>query len=95
MITNKPEHIATSEVIPFGISDHDVTYAVMSLKLPKRKKLLNMSLFGSTINLKSELFWMILKKVPFDDIEKYCNDPDRMWEIWKNFFISAVEKHAH
>ena len=25
---------------------------------------------------------------------KYCNDPNGMWEIWKNFFISAVEKHA-
>ena len=40
MITNKPEHIATSGVIPCGISDHDVTYAIRSSKLPKRKKLL-------------------------------------------------------
>ena len=37
VITNKPEHIATSEVIPCGFSDHDVMYAVRSLKLPKRK----------------------------------------------------------
>ena len=37
VITNKPEHIATSGVIPCGISDHDVTYAGRSLKLPKRK----------------------------------------------------------
>ena len=37
VVANKLGHIATSGVIPCGISDHDVTYAVRSLKLPKRK----------------------------------------------------------
>ena len=40
MYTNKPKHIVTSGVIPCGISDHDVTYAIRSSKLPKRKRLL-------------------------------------------------------
>ena len=37
VITNKPEHIATSEVNPCGISDHALEYAVRSLKLPSGK----------------------------------------------------------
>ena len=94
LITNKPEHIATSGVIPCGISDHDVMYAVKRLKLPKRKKLLKRVTIRKYNKFEVKAFLGDLKKVQFDDIEKYCNDPDGMWEIWKNFFISAVEKHA-
>ena len=37
--TNKSEQILDHGVIPCGISDHDVTFAIRSMKVPKRKSL--------------------------------------------------------
>ena len=59
VITNKPEHIATSGVIPCGISDHDVTYAVRSSKLPKRKKVLKRVTVRKYNKFDVKAFWMI------------------------------------
>ena len=36
--TNKSEHILDHGVIPCGISDHDVIFAIRSMKVPKCKK---------------------------------------------------------
>ena len=36
--TNKSEHILDHGVIPCGISDHDVIFAIRSMKVPKRKR---------------------------------------------------------
>ena len=62
VITNKPEHTATSGVIPCGISDHDVTYAVRSLNLPKRKKLLKCVTFRKYNKFEVRAFLDDLKK---------------------------------
>ena len=84
MITDKPEHIANSRVIPCGISDHDVMYALRSSKLPKRKTLLKRVTVRKYNKSEVRAFLDDLKKVSFDDIEKYCNDPNEMWESWSN-----------
>ena len=81
VIANKPKHIATGRVISCGISDHDVTYVVRSLKLPKQKKLLKRVTVRKYNKFEVRAFLDDVKKVPFDDIEKYCRDPNGMWEI--------------
>ena len=37
IVTNKPDKVADSGVIPCGISDHDLIYIIRHAKLPKIK----------------------------------------------------------
>ena len=38
IVTNKPDKVADSGVIPYGISDHDLIYIIRHAKLPNIKR---------------------------------------------------------
>ena len=92
--TNKSEHILDHGVIPCGISDHDVIFAIRSMKVPKRKK------SPQTISTRKRnvfdeaTFISELKRIPFDQIKLLTNDPNEMWVLWTKIFLDVLNKHV-
>ena len=76
--TNKSEHILDHGVIPCGISDHDVIFAICSMKVPKRKKSLKTISVRKFDVFDETAFISELKKTPFDQIKLLVNDPNEM-----------------
>ena len=74
ILTNTPEHILLSGVIPTGISDHNLVYAVRNFKLPKFKPTLkevrDFKHFSET-QLRNDLL-----QVPWVSIP-WCEDPNQ------------------
>ena len=54
--TNKSEHILDHGVIPCGISDHDVIFAIHSMKVPKRKRSPQTRAVGTAAAMAAALF---------------------------------------
>ena len=92
--TNKSEHILDHSVIPCGVSDHDVIFAIRSMKVPKRKRS-PQTISTRKLNVFDEIaFISELKKIPFDQIKLLTNDPNEMWFLWKTMFLDVLNKHA-
>jgi hypothetical protein len=90
-ITNSSESIISSGVYPLSISDHDLTYAIRKIGLPKGKpryiECRNFKNFDEkqfTSSLKSTK-WPLINE--FDDINKAC-------DAWKSMFLEVIDKHA-
>ena len=93
IITNMPSRIVTSGVIHIGISDHSLVYAVRKFSIPPKNKpkYLTSRQFK---NFKSEKFRDELKNISWDTILMNINDPNEMWEKWKEIFLEIANKHA-
>ena len=94
IVTNKPTYVSESGVIPCGISDHDVTFAVRRARLPKIKnqpKIIRVRKYNKFDN---EAFRNDLKNMNFDQIKNITDDPNEMWELWKRFYIDVLNEHA-
>ena len=94
IVTNKPTYVPESGVIPCGISDHDVTFAVRMAILPKIKnqpKIIRVRKYNKFDN---EAFRNDLKNMNFDQIKNITDDPNEMWELWKRFHIDVLNEHA-
>ena len=92
--TNKPEHISKSRVIACGISDHELAFVNRSMRVPKIKR------DSETIHIRklkafdSIAFLEELKSKNFDAIKDITRKPNKMWVIWKSFFLDVLNKHA-
>ena len=87
IITNKPEQIITSGVLPCGISDHDVTYTVRSYKKLRNSRCKAKTLTTRKCNkFDTHAFLKDLEKVPLDEIKHHLTDPNEMWMIWNLFY---------
>lgn len=91
-ITNSPDKIVESGVIPLGISDHSLIYMCRKFHysnkgsrrmIPKR----------SFKKFKSEDFISDLKLIDWTDIA-LMTDPNTMWQAWKTRFIKCLDFHA-
>ena len=85
IVTNKPTSVSESGVIHCGISDHDVTFAIRRVRLPKIKyqpKIIRVRKYNKFDN---EVFQNDLKNMNFDQITNITDDPNEMWELWKRF----------
>ena len=86
-----PEHILSSGVIPMGISDHNLVYAIRNFKPPKFKPSLkevrDFKHFSET-HFRNDLL-----QVPWVSILS-CEDPNQCWTIWKSMFYEILNKHA-
>ena len=86
IITNKPEQIITSGVLPCGISDHDVTYTVRSYKKLRNSRCKPKTLTTRKFNkFDTDAFLKDLERVPLDEIKHHLIDPNEMWMIWNLF----------
>ena len=87
-----PEKISDSGVIHTGISDHSIVFAIMKISIvPKQENTLeirNMKSFDEGKFIE-ELLTQHWEYVYF-----FADDPNAIWEIWKNVFLEVLDKHA-
>ena len=94
IITNKPDCIFDCGVTPCGISDHDIIFLIKNMRIPKLKspsKVLDIKNY-KRFDLKA--FQNDIKNIQFDHMKEVSKDVNELWEMWKNFFLDIVEKHA-
>ena len=90
-ITNYPEKISASGVLPLGISDHSLIYIVRKSAYPKlTTKIIKRRNFK---HFKKSDFLEELSHLDWDIIHN-SGDPNEMWNIWSHLFTSIVDKHA-
>ena len=91
-ITNCPEKVAHSDVIPLGISDHSFVY--MSRKIHYSSKGCSKVITKRSLkNFESERFISDLRLQDWKDTG-LVTDPNEMWNIWKSRFLSCLDTHA-
>ena len=94
VMTNRPEIITCSGVIPCGISDHDALYLIRNVRAPKLKvppKFTNVRNYKQ-FNIKD--FQSDLKAIPMEHIKLVSKDVNEMWLRWKTFLLNILNKHA-
>ena len=75
-------------VITFGISDHYAVYFIRFIKRKATKTKPNFKRFDK------EEFRHDLSDIPFSDVKAAASDTNELWDIWKNFFLAVLNKHA-
>ena len=94
IIVNRTDMVLDSGVIPCGISDHDAIYITKNMRRP------NLKFQTQTITVRNfkkfnlNEFLKELDSLPFNQIRLVSNDANKMWLMWKNLFLSALDKHA-
>ena len=80
-------------VIACGISDHDAICITKNMRRPKLKSQTKTTVRNfKKFNLNA--FLKELDSLPFNQIRFVSNDANRMWLMWKNLFLRALDKHA-
>ena len=80
-------------MIPCGIGDHDITFLIKNMKIPKLKapsKVLNIRNYKK-FDLKG--FQNDINNIPFDYMKEVSKDVNELWEMWKTFFLDIFGKH--
>ena len=92
VVTNTPEKISHSGVVHTGISDHSLVYAIRKIRVFQKTndfvEIRNMKNFNEK-NFVDELLNQHWEYIYF-----FGNDPNAMWEIWKELFLEVLNKHA-
>ena len=94
IMTNRPEIISGSGVVPCGIRDHDALYLIRNIRAPKLKtppKVLNVRNYKL---FKIKNFQSDLKTIPMEHIKLVSKDTNEVWLRWKAFFLNILNKHA-
>ena len=91
-ITNSPDRIVDSGVIPLGIGDHSLVYMCRKIHY-SAKNSKRVIVKRSYKNFKSENFINDLSKEAWEDIN-FLTDPNEMWDVWKDKFMNCLDKHA-
>ena len=94
IVTNKPDKVADSGVIPCGISDHDLIYIIRHAKLPKIKRKPRILTIRIHKNLTESSLLDDLNGIPFDLISDTSDNASGIWLTWKTFFMNILNKHA-
>lgn len=92
ILTNMPNRIVCSGVLPLGISDHCLVFAVrkIAIQCTKKHKVVESRNFK---NFQAESFRTDLSSMPWDNIKTFDN-PNDMWQNWKDMFLTVIDKHA-
>ena len=92
-ITNKPDIVGHSGVIPCGISDHDLIFVTRKARVPKLK--IPPRVVNARNHKKFDLkaFQLDIQHILFDIIKTVSKDVNDIWLRWKTFFLDILEKH--
>ena len=92
-ITNTPDKIVRSGVMPLGISDHSLVYLIRKTRytIPGCVKIISTRSFKN-FNIKEE-FLADVELIQWDDIS-LLSHPNEMWQFWKNQFLTCIDKHS-
>ena len=94
IVTNKPDKVADSGVIPCDISDHGLIYIIRHAKLLKIKRKPRISTIRIHKNLTESSLLDDLNGIPFDLISDTSDNTNGLWLTWKTFFMNIFNKHA-
>ena len=91
-LTNTPDKIVRSGVVPLGISDHSLIYLIRKTHYTNfgEAKIITIRSFK---NFNKEDFLRDVAQRPWDDVSQF-SDPNEMWEFWKNQLLTCIDKHA-
>ena len=92
IVNNTPEKICHSGVIHTGISDHSLVFAIRKISIIYKQE--NTLQIRNMKNFDKEKFTKELLKQPWEYVYFFAEDPNAMWEIWKNLFLEVLHKHA-
>ena len=87
IVTNKPNKVADSGVISYGVSNHDFIYIIRHAKLPnieREPKILTIRIHK---NLAKSSLLDDLNGVPFDLISDTLDNASSLWLTWKEGFL--------
>ena len=92
-ITNEPDKISKFGVIHTGISDHSLIYGIRKTNICHKDngnilEIRNMKKFNE------EKFLCDLGMQSWDYVYFFADNPNTMWEIWKDLFLQILDKHA-
>ena len=92
-ITNEPDKISKFGVIHTGISDHSLIYGIRKTNIFYKDngnilEIRNMKKFNE------EKFLCDLGMQSWDYVYFFADNPNTMWEIWKDLFLQILDKHA-
>ncbi len=93
IITNTPEKISHSGVIHTGISDHSLVFAIRKIQIIQKKEK-NTFEIRNMKNFDEKKFVDELLTQHWEYVYFLGNDPSATWEIWKELFLEALDKHA-
>ena len=93
-ITNTQEKICKSGVIHTGISDHSMIYAIRKINITIHKNVENISEIRNMKNFNGQNFLNDLLQQPWENIYFFADNPNGMWDIWKELFLEILDKHA-
>lgn len=91
--TNHPDRIVCSGVSHVGISDHSLVYAYRKLSINPPNKGHSKITYRKFKNFNSDTFRADIATQDWSSLDSY-NDPNVMWDKWKEVFLYYVEKHA-
>ena len=94
VITNRPEADLEYGVITGGVSDLDAVYVTTSIKQKKFKTDPRILKVRNFKRCDKEEFRRDLLDIPFSDVKAAASDANELWDIWKNFFLAVLNKHA-
>ena len=92
VVTNMPKKISHSGVVYTGISDHSLMYVIRKIRVFQKTddfvEIRNMKNFneknfvGELLNEHSECIYF------------FGEDPNTMWDMWKELFLEVLSKHT-
>ena len=92
-ITNEPEKISKCGVIHTGISDHSLIYAIRKININHKNKE-NIIEIRNMKNFNENKFLHDLKIPSWENVYFFADNPNGMWQIWKELFLHVLDKHA-
>ena len=81
-------------MIPQGINNHDAIFLIRSMKIPRVKKSPLARKVRKFKKFDSNSFLKELSMVNFNEIKNATSDPNQMWLLWKNLFLSILDIHT-
>ena len=94
VITNRPDTNFEYGVITCGISDHDAVYVTRFIRQKTTKTKPRILKVRNFKRFDKEEFRRDLLDIPFSDVKATASDANKLWDIWKNFFLAVLNKHA-
>ena len=88
-----PEKISDSGVIHTGISDHSLVFAIRKISIVTKQE--NTLEIRNMKNFDEGKFIEELLKQHWECVYFFADDPNAMWEIWKNLFLEVLDKNMH
>ena len=91
-LTNSPDKVSKSGVIDIGISDHSAIYLARKVTL-FRSGNHNTVETRQLKNFNKDEFLRDLRMNDWN-LAIACNNPNEMWDVWKQLLTSVIDKHA-